>query len=156
MSRAHLIILFALVGALSLGGVACGGSTSGESNAPSASATADGMSEAAEEEEEAATPAEAAAEIDTIVAMLDSAVADVRAGKRDAASETVGDAYLEHFEHVEDPLGDRDHDLMEDLEERISTELRRKISDGASADEVAQLVDDTKDDLEHAKELLAS
>ena len=50
-----------------------------------------------------------------------------RAGDAEAAAETVGDAYLEHFEHVEAPLGDRDHELMEEIEHALATEIRDAI-----------------------------
>ena len=54
-----------------------------------------------ESDEESTTPAEAVAEIDEIKTMLATAVDQVRDGDAEAAEETVGDAYLEHFEHVE-------------------------------------------------------
>ena len=107
-----------------------------------------------EPEEESATPAEAVAEIQMIKTMLAEAGTQVRAGDADAAEETVGDAYLEHFEHVEGPLGERDHDLMEELEEAISTDLRNDIKDGKSADEVEDAVDEISDDLDRAVEVL--
>ena len=67
-----------------------------------------------------------------------------------AADRTVGDAYLEHFEDVEDPLGERDHELMEKLEHAISTELRDRMKDRAPPGEVATLVAATKRDLGEA------
>ena len=94
-----------------------------------------------ESEEESATPAEAVAEIGEIKTLLATAVDQVRAGDTEAAEETVGDAYLEHFEHVEGPLGERDHDLMEELEEAISTDLRRRSRTGKSADEIEATVE---------------
>jgi len=107
-----------------------------------------------EPEEESATPAGAVAEIKIIKTMLADAASQVRAGDADIAEETVGDAYLEHFEHVEGPLGERDHELMEELEEAISTDLRRDIADGQSADELEDAVDDISDDLDRAVEAL--
>ena len=109
-----------------------------------------------ESEEEGATPAEAVAEIGEIKTLLATAVDQVRAGDADAAEETVGDAYLEHFESVEDPLGERDHDLMEELEEAISTDLRNDIKDGSTADEIETKVDEIEADLDKAVELLQS
>src|SRR5215208_3790762 len=103
-----------------------------------------------EPEEESATPTEAVAELRAIKTMLADAVTQVRTGDADAAEETVGDAYLEHFEHVEGPLGERDHELMEELEEAISTELRDRMKDRAPAGEVATLVAATKHDLDEA------
>jgi hypothetical protein len=107
-----------------------------------------------ESEEESTTPAEAVAEIKQIKTMLATAVDQVRDGDADAAEETVGDAYLEHFEHVEGPLGERDHDVMEELEEAISTDLRNDIKDGKTADEIEAAVDEIEDDLDRAVEIL--
>jgi hypothetical protein len=107
-----------------------------------------------EPEEESATPAEAVGEIGEIKTMLATALDQVRAGDADAAEKTVGDAYLEHFEQVEHPLGEEDHDLMEELEEAISTDLRNDIKDGKSADEIQAAVDEIEADLDRAVELL--
>ena len=107
-------------------------------------------------EEDSATPAEAVAEIKEIKTLLATAVDQVRSGDLEAAEETVGDAYLEHFESVEDPLGERDHDLMEELEEAISTNLREDIKDGKSADEIETAVDAIDADLDKAVEILQS
>ena len=107
-----------------------------------------------ESDEESATPAEAVAEIEEIKTMLGTAVGQVRDGDADAAEETVGDAYLEHFEKVEGPLGEEDHELMEELEEAISTDLRNDIKDGKSADEIQAAVDEIETDLDRAVELL--
>jgi hypothetical protein len=109
-----------------------------------------------ESEEESTTPAEAVAEIREIKAMLATAVDQVREGDADAAETTVGDAYLEHFEHVEGPLGERDHDFMEKLEEAISTDLRNDIKDGRTAAEIEDAVEEIDSDLDRAVELLES
>jgi hypothetical protein len=131
------VVLSVLLATLALGATAgCGGSD--------------------ESEEEAATPAEAVAEIKEIKTLLATAVVQVRAGDADTAEETVGDAYLEHFEHVEAPLGERDHDLMEELEEAISTDLRNDIKAGKSADEIETKVDDIDADLDKAVAVLQS
>jgi molybdenum-dependent DNA-binding transcriptional regulator ModE len=126
--RRTIVLLALLLGAVALSGTACGSS-----------------------EEDGASPTEAAAEIDEIKAMLDQGLSQYRNGDKAAADTTVGDAYLEHFENVEDPLGERDHELMEELEHRISTEIRDEMKDGASPDQVASLVADTKADLDTAK-----
>jgi hypothetical protein len=127
-------VLFLVAATLALAAAGCGGSD--------------------ESEEESATPAEAVTEIREIKTMLATAVDQVRSGDADAAEETVGDAYLEHFEKVEAPLGERDHDLMEELEEAISTDLRNEIKDGKPADEIESAVDEIEDDLERAVEVL--
>jgi len=107
-----------------------------------------------ESDEESTTPAEAVAEIDKIKTMLATAVGQVREGDADAAEETVGDAYLEHFEHVEHPLGEEDYELMEELEEAISTDLRNDIKGGKSADEIQAEVDAITTELSQAVEVL--
>ena len=127
-------VLILLLAALALAVAGCGGSD--------------------ESDEESATPAEAVTEIDEIKTMLATAVTQVRAGDTDAAEETVGDAYLEHFEHVEHPLGEEDHELMEELEEAISTDLRNDIKDGKSADEIEAAVAAINSDLDRAVVLL--
>jgi hypothetical protein len=127
-------VLFLVAALLALAAAGCGGSD--------------------ESDEESATPAEAVTEIEEIKTMLATAVAQVRSGDADAAEETVGDAYREHFEKVEGPLGERDHDLMEELEEAISTDLRREIKAGKAVDEIESAVDEIQDDLERAVEVL--
>jgi hypothetical protein len=107
-----------------------------------------------ESDEESATPTEAVAEIEEIKTLLRTPVRQVREGDADAAEETVGDAYLEHFEHVETPLGDRDHDFMEELEEALSTDLRKDIESGKPADEIEAEVEEITADLDRAVELL--
>lgn len=127
--RKTWIVLVLVLGAVALTAAACGSS----------------------DEEESASPTEAVAEIDQISAMLDEGLAQYRSGDKEAAETTIGDAYLEHFEKVEDPLGERDHELMEDLEHQISTEIRDEMKNDAPADEVAKLVSDAKIDLDQAK-----
>lgn len=128
-----ILLLLALSGALAVAG--CGGEDEAEA-------------------EESATPAQAVQEIDRIKQLLDEALAQYRVGDADRAEETTGDAYLEHFEKVEDPLGDEDHEFMEELEHRISTEIRDEMKNGASVADVEQLIDDTKSDLDRAQRLL--
>jgi hypothetical protein len=127
--RKTWIVLVLVLGAVALTGAACGSS----------------------DDEESASPTEAVAEIEQIAAMLDEGLAQYRSGDKEAADTTVGDAYLEHFEKVEDPLGEQDHELMEDLEHQISTEIRDEMKNDAPADEVAKLISDAKTDLDLAK-----
>jgi DNA anti-recombination protein RmuC len=135
MKRAlrSVLLLTALAGTLAVAG--CGGSD-------------------AEAEDESATPAQAAQEIYQIETLLDDALAQYRDGDAEAAEETVGDAYLEHFEKVEGPLGDEDHEFMEELEHRISTEIRDEMKDDAPVAEVEQLIGQTKQDLAKAQAML--
>jgi hypothetical protein len=124
-------VLLAVAMSMSLALVACGGDD--------------------ESAEEQATPAEAITEIGQVETALDKAVTQVKAGDSAAAEETVSEAYVEHFEKVEGPLGKVDGELNEELEESISGELREKISSGASAAEVQKLVDEIKTNLATAK-----
>jgi hypothetical protein len=73
-------------------------------------------------------------------ASLQKALAQVKAGDRKAADNTVSEGYLEHFEDVEGPLDKIDHALKEKLEDGIKTDLRGKITAGAPAAEVERLV----------------
>jgi hypothetical protein len=143
--RKTLLLLIVLLGLVALTVTACG---SDEDSSPAAATATD---EGEEEGEDEITAEEAAAEIDEIKRMLDEGLAQYQDGDTKAADTTVGDAYLEHFEKVEHPLEEQDHELMEDLEHRISTEIRDEMKEGASADEVAALVEQTKADLDTAK-----
>jgi hypothetical protein len=100
--------------------------------------------------EENVTPAQAVIEVGRIRTLLDDAVVDYRAGRRDAAEETVGDAYLEHFEKVEGPLGERDDELMEELEEAISTDLRDDMKAGEPVAKIEAAVAEIKRELDEA------
>ena len=141
--RKTFLLLIVLLGLVALTVTACG--SDDDSSPAAATATEDG------EDEGEITAEEAAAEIDEIKRMLDECLAQYQDGDTEAADTTVGDAYLEHFEKVEHPLEEQDHELMEDLEHRISTEIRDEMKEGASTDEVAALVEETKADLDTAK-----
>jgi hypothetical protein len=138
--RKTFLLLIVLLGLVALTVTACG-SDDDDSSPAAATSTEEGE----------ITAEEAAAEIDEIKRMLDEGLAQYQDGDQEAADTTVGDAYLEHFEKVEHPLEEQDHELMEDLEHRISTEIRDEMKEGASADEVAALVEETKADLDTAK-----
>jgi hypothetical protein len=135
--RKTILVLIIALGAL-MSGVAlaaCGGGDSGSGDAFSSQ--------------------EATAEIDEIKTMLDDGLTKYRSGDADAAEQIVGDAYLEHFEKVEHPLEERDPELMEKLEKRISTEIRDEMKSGTEADTIASLIDETKMDLDTAKAKLS-
>jgi hypothetical protein len=93
-----------------------------------------------EKSEETSTPQQAIAEIGEVRKLLAQVVVKIREGDRAAAEKLAGDAYLEHFEKVEGPLGEKDHELMEEIEEQIATELRDEIKSGASTAQIAALV----------------
>jgi hypothetical protein len=125
---------------LTLAVVAC--SSAGSSAAPTAAPSAS-----------AGASFDVRAEIDAVVAGLDQALALYKGGNVQGALDEVAETYEEHFEHVEDPLGDRNHDLMEDIEGLISTKLRAAISGNQPAAAVEALVTEAKTRLATAKGL---
>jgi hypothetical protein len=129
----------------------CGGDDSSTSASETVAAT---TTEEGEEEEETSTPEEALAEIQAIGPLLDAAVSQYAGGENDAAEEAVGDIYLEHFEKVEGPLGEVNHDLMEELEEMISTELRTAMREGETVEDVQSLAAEIHLKLADAEEAL--
>ena len=141
--RKTMLLVILLLGVVAVTATACG---SDDDSSPAAATS--------EEAEGEITSEDAAAEIDEIKRMLDEGLDQYRSGDKDSADTTVGDAYLEHFEKVEHPLEERDREFMEELEHRISTEIRDEMKSNAPADEVATLVDETKADLEKAKAML--
>jgi hypothetical protein len=136
MNVDRLFVVLAICSALAL--AACGGSDDEGSGAAAGQAT----------------PAEAVKEIGATRAALDRAVDQLRAGDAKRAEETVSEAYLQHFEEVEGPLGKVDAKLNEELEEAISGELRQKIRAGAPVAEVEKLVTEVKADLATAESKL--
>jgi hypothetical protein len=104
--------------------------------------------------DESTSPALAIQEIAAVKAGLDTAAQQVRNGDSKAAEETVSNTYVDHFEKVEGPLDKVDHELNEELEEGISTDLRKEISGGASAAAVSKHVNQLKADLDTAAEKL--
>jgi hypothetical protein len=107
--------------------------------------------EGSEAAEKQSSPGEAVMEIGKTGTALDQAVALLRAGDRRQAEETVAEAYLQHFEKVEGPLGKVDSRLNEELEEAISGELREKIRGGRPVSEMTRLVREIKGDLATAE-----
>jgi len=112
------------------------------------------MTDPEESEERESTPAQALAEIVAIRALLDDAVAQYASGDHSGAADAVGDIYLEHYEHVEGPLGDVNHDLMEEIEGKLSTDLRGAMDDGAEQSEIDALVSEIESGLDQAEEEL--
>ena len=134
--------LVALLAALALVAAGCGGSSEESGGTPTG--------------QEEGSPEEAIEHIGEVRNQLASALAKYKAGDAEEADRIVGDAYLEEFEHIEEVLGEEDHELMEELEEAISTELRDKIKSGAPAAEVQELVESINDDLAKAEDVLKS
>jgi hypothetical protein len=106
--------------------------------------------DSSDEAEANTSPQQAITEIAAVRTALGQAVEQVDAGDKAAADNTVSEAYLQHFEKVEGPLEERDHELNEELEESISQELRDKIKSGSATD-VQALVEEIEDDLTTAE-----
>jgi hypothetical protein len=120
----------------------------------SLSLAACGTEKSTEGAAEGSTPEQAITEIGAVRAALDDALAALRSGDAAQADEILSEGYVEHFEKVEGPLGKVDGELNEALEETLSTDIRAKVRAGASADEVATLVDEAKADLATAESKL--
>jgi hypothetical protein len=97
-----------------------------------------------------ATPAQALVEIGATKQALDRGLAAVRAGDPDQAREILSEAYVEHFEEVEGPLEDVDHELKEKLEVTLSTGIRDQVEAGAPVAQVERLVLAAQADLDAA------
>jgi hypothetical protein len=115
------------------------------------SSDSDSDREAAEHQ---ATPPQAIAQIAAVRSGLTEALATYKSGDHAAADEQVGTAYLEHFELVEGPLEEVDHELTEELEDGIREHLREAMQDDAPTSQVRKLVDQLDAQLEEAKAAL--
>jgi type IV pilus biogenesis protein CpaD/CtpE len=113
--------------------------------------TACGSDEKSTTTEAAATPDKAIAEIGETRDALDQGLAAFKAGKSSQAQEILSEAYVQHFEEVEGPLEEVDHELKEKLEDAIAYEIRDKVEQGAPVAEVEALVKSVKADLDSAE-----
>lgn len=109
-----------------------------------------GSDENGAEAEKPVTAQGAIAEIGKVRAGLADALTAYEAGDVKAADTLVGDAYLEHFELVEGPLGEQDAELNETLEDAIREELRDMITAKAPKAEVGGLVKEIQANLDKA------
>jgi hypothetical protein len=109
----------------------------------------------AQEAEHSTTPQQAIAEIAKVRSGLAAALATYKAGDAAAAGEQVGDTYLQHFELVEGPLEDADHELKEQLEDTIRETLREQIRADAGTAKVERLVREIDVKLETAEQALS-
>lgn len=110
---------------------------------------------ASEEAKHGTTPQQAIVEIGKVRSGLAQALATYKAGDASTADEQVGDTYLKHFELVEGPLEEADHELNEELEDTIREELREQIRADAGAAKVAQLVKEIDTKLDEAEQALS-
>jgi hypothetical protein len=136
-------VRISVVVALALAGFAIGCGSSSEDKA-------------SEQAEHSATPQQAIAEIGKVRSGLAEALATYKAGDASAADEQVGDTYLKHFELVEGPLEDVDHELKEELEDTIREQLREQIRADAGAAKVSALVQEIDAKLDKAEQLLTA
>lgn len=107
-----------------------------------------------ESEHEAATPAKAIAEIGRVRLGLAAGLAAYKQGNAEKADELIGNAYLEHFELVEGPLGESNEELNEELEDLIREELRNEVQAGADVAEVEALISEANQQLNKAEKAL--
>jgi hypothetical protein len=147
----RVLTLLTLAGGL----LVVAGCGSDSDSASAGDTTVSTTTEESEDEEEESTTAQALAEIATIRTLLDEAVAQYASGDHSGAADAVGDIYLEHYEDVEGRLGDVNHDLMEEIEEKLSTDLRTSMYDGAEQSEIDSLVGEIKSGLDQAEEELS-
>lgn len=124
-------------------------SSAGSTPAPSAAATAGtsaGTSPAAS--------VNLGAEVDATIAGLETALTKYRAGDTQGALDAIAETYENHFELVEHPLEEIDHDFMEELEELIAVKTRAVIQEGRPVADLEALVAEAKTGLAKARDLL--
>ncbi|HKP91005.1 MAG TPA: FTR1 family protein [Thermoleophilaceae bacterium] len=95
------------------------------------------------------------AEVDRASALVDDALAAVKAGDRERAYELARSAYLDHYEFVEVPMRLRNPNLVLDTEFRFAA-LRNDIRDGAPLGDVRRDVADVREGLADSDRVLAS
>src|SRR4051794_34357115 len=85
---------------------------------------------------------------------LESALDAYRSGDKAAAEDAVSEAYLEHFEHVEGPLEEKDSELTEELEDGIREHLRDEVKSGKPVEEVQAAFEEIYAEMDKAEALL--
>jgi hypothetical protein len=146
---------FAGAAVLTLAVAACSSAGASPSPAPATAAPTVGASTAPTSAGgSAAASFDAKAEVDAVTAGLDKALELYKAGNQQGALDEIAETYEEHFEKIEDPLGDVDHDFMEDLESLIATKIRAAITGNQPAAAVEALVTEAKAKLATAKGML--
>lgn len=114
----------------------------------------DSSSSTEESEHEAATPAKAIVEVGLVRQGLAAGLAAYKQGNAEKADELIANAYLEHFELVEGPLGESNEELKEELEELIREEIRDEVKAGVDAAEVEALIAEANQELNKAEKVL--
>jgi hypothetical protein len=91
--------------------------------------------------------------ISNIRSLLDQAMASYSANDATKAEELATTAYLDNFEHIEDPIG---KDLSDQGESLLREQLRTQISSNAPVEEIKQTISDIDMVLDKAENLLKS
>ncbi|MDQ4064529.1 MAG: hypothetical protein M3161_00600 [Actinomycetota bacterium] len=86
-------------------------------------------------------PAATVAEIERLLDEAEATYAD----DPEAAAELVAEAYLENYEHIEHAVEEADHDLNEELEGLLGTDLRARMQEGAPEEEIASMISEARD-----------
>ncbi len=110
------------------------------------------------EETVGAAPAEESdpeAVVAEIEELLQEIVETYRAGDAEAAAELSAEAYLEHYEVIEAEVIEQAPEVNEELEPLLGADLRRRITAGAPAAEIEQMVRRAEELLDEALEALA-
>jgi high-affinity iron transporter len=107
-------------------------------------------------EETTVSAQEAITEIGAVRRGLEASLAAYERGDEAQAEELASETYLQHFELVEGPLEEVDHELNEELEETIRETLRDRITEGAPVAKVTALVNTIDRELDEAEQALGS
>lgn len=94
--------------------------------------------------------------IDTINGNLDQVLVLYKKDENKAAQELIFDTYMNYFEGIEGDLIEQDAELVSELELDFNATLPQLIKNGAPASEVADQIEDMQDDLDDARQLLAT
>jgi hypothetical protein len=103
---------------------------------------------------QSASPTVAIDEVSQTRAALKAALQTYKDGDAAGAQEQVAEAYVSHFEEVEEPLAAKDAELKEELEHAISDDLRADMKAGKSPATVAAQVNKIVADLDKAEAAL--
>jgi len=85
--------------------------------------------------------------------LLDKSITELNTGNYTGASELVDIAYIDNYEYIEDPLKERDKDLMEETEVMIREDFASAIEDKKSLDAITTLHNAIKSNLDIAEKL---
>jgi len=91
--------------------------------------------------------------ISNIRLLLNQTIDAYSANDTEKAKELATTAYLDNFEHIEEPIGE---ELSEEGEELLREQLGTQIDSNASIDEIKQTVNATNEVLDEAEESLTS